>query len=229
MLRPIALSILIVPLLLFSCATRDYSNISQCESLRELAPLPDAACREDPESIAFQKRLTEAMEKDLGKLLVRATLDDRSQVGSLCVDGPPVPGGFAKRANLSERFAEFAALPGGPACLGGRRLDLNRREAMRAKIKRRESECDSQTQPIGVATSASGTRVDNRRDACMDYHANWIMLYELGRRHPHIFAWPEILEPPKQTSAETRIKCNKKRKHEAIAACVVADGWELLE
>lgn len=232
MFRPTAssmLSILIVPLLLGSCATRDYSNISECESLRELAPLPDAPCREDLETIAFEERLTEAMEDDLGSLLVRATLDDRSQVGSLCVDGPPVPGGFRKRANISERFPEFAALPSGPACMGGRRIDLNRREAMRAKIKRRESECDSESQPVGVARSASGARVDRRRIACMDYRANWIMLYELGRRHPLIFAWPEILQAPKQTAGETRIKCNRKRRPEAIAACIVADGWELLE
>ena len=30
-------------------------------------------------------------------------------------------------------------------------------------------------------------------------------------------------------AGETRIKCNRKRRPEAIAACIVADGWELLE
>jgi hypothetical protein len=168
---------------------------------------------------------------DLGSLFVRATLDEQSRIAALCVEGPPVPGGFRKRANLSARFLKFADVDGAPECLADRRLDINRRKSMQTAIKRRTNVCRNRSESVQVTHTEVGRAQAAVREfeRCMDYQANWLTLYEVGRQQPHNFALPEVVDPPDIEASVTRAKCNKKRNSTDIAACMIADGWELLD
>lgn len=215
----------------FSCASVDAAQIAQCEPLKDQAALATASCSSSPEAVRFEQQLSETMGRDLGSLLVRVTLDEQARLGAMCVDGRPVPGGYRKRANLAARFDEFAAIDGAPECLAGRRIDLNRRKAMQAEIKRRTNRCQSEFESVRVIQSAStGAQVAQYEfEECLDYRANWITLYAIGRQQPYIFGKPEVAEPETAEASETRAKCNKRRRPKDIAACIEADGWELLE
>ncbi len=224
-------TVLLLALPVVSCASVDAAQMPQCEPLEEQASLATASCSASPEAVRFEQQLSESMGRDLGSLLVRVTLNEQARLGAICVDGRPVPGGYRKRANLAARFDEFAAIDGAPECLTGRRIDLNRRKAMQVEVKRRTNRCKSQFDSVRVTQSASsGAQVAQREfEECLDYRANWITFYAIGRQQPYIFGKPEVARPETAEASETRAKCNKHRRPKDIAACIEADGWELLE
>ena len=224
-------TVLLLALPVVSCASVDAAQMPQCEPLEEQASLATASCSASPEAVRFEQQLSESMGRDLGSLLVRVTLDEQARLGAMCVDGRPVPGGHRKRANLAARFEEFAAIDGAPECLAGRRIDVNRRKAMQAEIKRRTNRCQSEFQSVLAIQSASnGTQLAQHEfEECLDYRANWITLYAIGRQQPYIFGKPEVAEPENLEASATRAKCNKRDRPKDIAACIEADGWELLE
>lgn len=233
--KPISILVsFLIVLLVLSCASLDYSNAPECAVLESQAPLPDLSCAQSPASVVFTQNLSGAMGRDLGSLLVRATLDEQSRVTGLCVDGQQVPGGFRRRANLSARYLEFAAIDGGPECLAGRRIDLNRRKAKQALIKRRTAVCKSQIESVRVTRQGPGASQVPRREFenCLDFEASWLTLHQVGRQQPYIFGRPEVVDPPAAEASATRTKCNRKHKNgnpDDIVACIIADGWELLE
>ena len=153
----------------------------------------------------------------VGAILVRVSLDDASHVASVCSETTQVVGGWRSRATLSERFEELVALEAGPPCLSGRRLDINRLAAMKAKIKKRVSECESDRDR---AWEFRG---------CLDHDANWFRVGYTGRMNPYVFGWPQVVNPQVESSLATRNRCVKGRRFEHERTCIEEDGWELLE
>lgn len=203
-------SLVLLPLLLsLSCASVDYSNAPYCAPLSELPALPDADCRADPATIAFRAQLQDAMSEYVGSLLVRVSLDEASRVRSVCSEDTQVRGSWKSRATLSERFGELAALAGGPQCLSARRLDLNRRSAALAEIKRSEAVCKTQY--------------------CSPFDATALLLYRVGRREPYVFGLPQVADPPAKSAAAILGECSKEIHFEDQFVCIEAAGWELLE
>ena len=148
---PRSFSWLVFALPLFACASVNQSHLPKCEPIEALPALPDSACLGDADTTAYRDRLRESMGSDVGSLFVRAILDESSRMRSLCTESTRGPGGWRADRNLSERLLEFAEIAGGPACLANRRLDLNRRAAKLAQMKRRRLEC---TVEMGTITNA---------------------------------------------------------------------------
>ena len=215
-------------------------SVPLCAPIATLAPLPEPGACGDGELAEYQASLTERVTPHAKRVLVRAELDDESRVASLCVGaGPGYGPGRARRA-LSEHLEAIRALPPGPACLAGKRLDLNRYEAKWAEIHERETRCGEQTRvtresqgPTMVRERATGGHYgiyDREYQRCMEYRADWILLEPLGSTRPAIWVKPEVPDPPGPDAYETASRCTRLSSvFEKRAACIEADGWERLE
>ena len=170
---------------------------------------------------------------------MRVALDEQARVGAVCVGpGPGYDPDRARRA-LAEHVDEIRALPSGPACAAGTRIDLNRYEAKWAEVTERDKRCTEQTRvtrdtqgPTMVrdrtAPGAYGS-YDREYERCMDYRADWIVLDAPGSTKPAIFVKPEIPDPPGPDAYETGTRCKRlSQVFEKRAACIEADGWERL-
>jgi hypothetical protein len=223
---------------LVSCASpgADTSRVTECGPLGTLAPLPEACAPGELDE--FSSALWGAMRDRAHSSLVRVELDDAARVRAVCVeDGPGYGPGSARRA-LAEHLDAILALPPGPACAAGRRLDLNRYEAAFAELRDREDRCGEQTRITRethgetqvrdrAAGGAYGVYAREYED-CLDHHANWIALDAPGSTRPWIYVKPEVPDPA--AARETASRCfRESRVFEKRAACIESDGWERLE
>lgn len=222
------------------CASVDIERVPLCGELASLQPLPDAEVCEAAELEAFEYELLERIvERD--RALVRVEFDDGSRLRSMCVvDRGVGSDAWHARRHIAEKVDAIFALPPGPACAAGRRLDLNRYEAALAKLRDREARCDQQTR---ITRETHGeTRVrdrtaggaygvyDREYDHCMEYEADWIALDAPGSTRPWIYVKPEVSDPPGPPASETTSRCfRKSRDFEKRASCIESDGWERLE
>lgn len=224
---------LVLALPLLTCTSVTPSHLPRCEPAESLSPLPDLACRADPQTVAFRGRLRESMGSDVGPLFVRAMLDEASRVQSLCTDSTRIPRGWRAEQNLAERLSEFAEVPGGPACLANRRLDLNRRAAKLAEIKRQKAGCMGELGTITKGgkglTGPQSSTVTAESSACINQGADWVQLDPGGLKHPLIFAQPEVSDLPAVSAQKIRQKCFRLRDFKKRESCIVDYGWELLE
>ena len=167
--------------------------------------------------------------------MVRIEFDAGSKVRAVCADRNRNAGSWLARRELGARHREILAAPAGPACLADRRLDLNRREAKWAEIKRVEDVCrerarislDTLTRP-GIRLHGLD-RLDPRE--CIEYESDWVLLDRPGSNKAVIFAKPEVADPPRVRSYETVSRCSRETREwdfESQVACIEADGWEPL-
>jgi hypothetical protein len=218
--------------------SRARESVPLCGALDSLAPPPDGCGAGELDE--FTAALSARVREPAGRVLVRVELDDQSRVGALCVGPGPGYGPASAQRALAEQLAAIRALPPGPACAAGKRIDLNRYEAKWAQVHEREARCDEQTR---VTRETQGpTRVrertvpgsygvyDREYEHCMDYQSDWIVLDAPGSTRPAIWVKPEIPNPPGPDAYETATRCKRlSRVFEKRAACIEADGWERLE
>jgi len=214
-------------------------SVPLCGALETLPPLPDAASCGD-ELGEFTALLSQRVARSAGRALVRVELDEQSRVHGLCVAPGPGYGPTSARRALTEQLDAIRALPPGPACAAGKRLDLNRYEAKLDEISQRKARCEEQTRVTRETQGPTTVRdrtvrghygvYDREFEHCMEYQADWIELDAPGSTLPAIWVKPETPNPPSADAYDTASRCKRKsRVFEKRAACIEADGWERLE
>jgi hypothetical protein len=217
------------------------ASIPFCGPLESLPPLPDSSACGDRELAKFEAVLWERIAKVAGRALVRVELDESARVRALCVgEGPGYAPGSARRT-LAEHEDEILAVPPGPACAAGKRIDMNRYAAKLDQINERKARCGEQTRVTretqGPTTTVRDRTVrgaygvyDRELERCMDYQADWIELDAPGSTLPAIWVKPEIPNAPGPDAYDTASRCTRlSHVFEKRAACIEADGWERLE
>jgi hypothetical protein len=232
-----------ITLAVAGCAARgpeQPESVPLCGALDALAPPPVAGSCDAGELANYEVALVAVLDDHAKSSLVRVELDDAAQVSTVCVvPGPGYAPTSARRA-LADQLDALRALPPGPACTAGRRLDLNRYAAKEAVIHDRENQCREQTRVTretqGPTTIRNATVrghygvYDREFERCMEYNADWIVLDAPGSTRRAIFAKPEVPDPPGPPAYDTAHRCERtSRIFEKRAACIEADGWERLE
>lgn len=216
----------------------DADRVPLCGPLETQAKLPDACAPGELDELSSS--LWGAMRDHARSALVRVELDETSRVREVCVDDGPGYGPTSARRALSEQLDAILALPPGPTCAAGKRIDLNRYGAALAKLRDREARCGEQAR---ITRETHGeTRVRDRTaggaygvfereyENCLEYESDWIALDAPGTTLPAIFVKPEIPDPPGPPASETASRClRKSRVFEKRAACIESEGWERLE
>ena len=173
------------------------SDLPDCGSESALQPLPTPDCRSSPDVIAYENDLGDLLARDAGPLLLRIQFGTHSAIQAVCADRSIAKNQWRPRARIASKLAAAYALPSGPACLAGKRIDLNRLSAGLAEVDsvlekcgrdataRLESDRDSRIPP-DVASSNAG-RVFR---TCLDRNQNRrneIWVFASVPRKPHIF------------------------------------------
>jgi len=214
------------------------ADVPACGPLESLPALPEGC--EAGELGAYSRTLSEAIGDRAISALVRVDLDDGARVRDVCVESGPGYAAGSARTALAKRLDAIRALPPGPECVAGRRIDLFRYEAKWAEFHDRDMRCTEQTRVTRDTQGPTTVRdrtvhgnygaYDREYERCMDYQADWIVLDAPGTTRPVIFAKPEISDPPGPDAYETGTRCKRlSRVFEKRAACIEADGWERLD
>jgi hypothetical protein len=216
----------------------DPSQVPLCRPLETLAPLPESCA--PGELDAFSNALSDPVQGRASGALVRVELDDASRVRAVCVGEGPGYGPASARRALAEHLDAILALPPGPACAAGKRIDLNRYEAALAKVRDHEARCQEQTRI--TRESHGNTTVRDRTvpgaygvyereyERCLEHEADWIVLDARGSTRPWIYVRPELPNPPEPSASDTASRCTREsRVFEKRAACIESEGWERLE
>jgi hypothetical protein len=226
---------LLISVVFFSCASMsdvEAEKVPLCGSLDKLAPLPDRCA--PGELDAFTAALSNEIPPTSRKV-VRVALDDAAKVRAVCVDPGHGSGSWSgswnARSGVAQNLDAIFALPSGPACASGKRLDLNRFGAKLAEIHDREARCQGQVdtsarnQTMVVGSQFYGREFDN----CMRYQADFIEVNVPGTTESAIYVKPEIPNPSGPNASETESRCYRKTSNfDALAACIESDGWEVL-
>jgi len=225
---------------LAGCASVDVdtSRVPLCGPLETLESLPDRCAPGELDE--FSNGLSKEMLERASTALVRVELDEASSIRAVCVGEGPGYGPESARRALAENLDAILALPPGPTCAAGRRIDLNRYEAALAKVRDAEVRCGEQTRVTrethGITTVRDRTAggaygvYDREYEQCLGYDANWIVLDAPGSTRPWIYVKPEIPDPPGPSATDTASRCERKsRVFEKRVACIESEGWERLE
>jgi hypothetical protein len=234
---PRALAVAAAPLCGCASPDADTQRVALCGPLEAQAELP-ATCAPG-ELDEFSKAVADHVERHARSALVRVTLDEASRVRALCVEDGPGYGPGTARRELAAHVDAILALPPGPTCAAGKRLDLNRYEAKWAEVRERETRCGEQTR---VTRETHGPTVvrdrtvageygvyDREVERCMEYEADWIVLDAPGSTRPWIYVKPEVPDPPGPSAYDTASRCTRRSNLvEKQAACIESEGWERL-
>ncbi len=224
---------------LAGCASvdADTQRVPLCGPLETLAPLPGSCGPGELDE--FAKTLADQVHGRASNALVRVELDDASRVRAVCVEKGPGYGPASAQRALAEKLDAILALAPGPACAAGNRIDLNRYDAVLAKVRDREARCGEQariTRETHGDTTVRNAKVrgaygvyEREFERCMEYDADWIVLDAPGSGLPAIFAKPEIPDPPGRNAYDTASYCTRQSiVFEKRAACIESEGWERL-
>lgn len=208
--------------LLLSCATDRDVAVPHCAPLAELPPLAEPGCGEADPGI---QRLSERIDALDSALLVRVRFDEDARP-SLCSDHEDIANEWSMRREIG-RAARSAGLERGPACLAGRRLDLNRREAALADLARAERRCAIQSAKPSLSAMEGTPPVASLR--CVERFVD-VLVLRVPAIGALVFGAPEVVDPPDLDAAETLERCDQAELDvEERVGCVLADGWELLQ
>jgi hypothetical protein len=109
-----------------ACAGAPAPELPAC-SASELRPLPDASCELDAEVVDYKRDTVLTLWSYLGagspRLPLVLEFDRRARVESVCVE-PDASFGRGVRRQLDRAIRALRAMPPGPACLAGTRLEL---------------------------------------------------------------------------------------------------------
>ncbi len=225
---------------LCGCATGggDPERVPLCGSLETLAPLPESCAPGELDELS--NALSQQVQGRASSALVRVELDDASRVRAVCVeDGPGYRPASAQRA-FAAHLDAILALPPGPACAAGKRIDLNRYEAALAKVREREVQCQERNRVTRETHGPTTVRdrtvpgaygvYEREYERCLEHEADWIVLDAPGSTRPWIYVRPELPNPPGPSASDTASRCTREsRVFEKRAACIESEGWERLE
>lgn len=247
--------LLLAALLTVACAASQQRLVERCPSLKRLPPRPTEQCEADPESVAYQDRVAALVTSTSGPLALRVVLDENSSVASVCAEGTARGMENARaRRTLSANLGDVWALPPGPSCLAGRRIDLDRRHAKLAEIERTEAQCRGEMTATGGATRAdngamqSATRMNPSAadraiapNACIEARLSWLFAEKRGtwwqlsarayskESSALLFVPLERVEPAPAQARLVARTCAKLTEREALLVCMELQRWELLE
>jgi len=209
---------------LWGCASA-HPLLPVCASIEQLEPPPDSKICEAPELDALRSDLSRIVEPEAGSLLVRVEFDETSKASKVCADGRSAADAQARMA-LAGQLGEIMKHAPGPACLAGRRLDLNRRRSTLAEIERVEESCSEEMRHSTEAMfSVDLTTGTNRQYAdCIARNADWVLIERSGQTL--LFVKPDGAEAPPARAADTASRCS--RDLDAQIACIEQDGFELV-
>jgi hypothetical protein len=124
-----------------ACAGVHSEDAPSCVA-SELHPLPDASCELDADVADYKRDTVLTLWSYVGsesRLPVVIEFDPRARVESVCLERGASVGSRA-RARLDRAIRTLRAMPPGPACLAGRRLELAEDFADASKGWRRPGE-----------------------------------------------------------------------------------------
>jgi len=245
----------LVALLAVACAATSPRAVERCPSLKRMPPRPSAQCEEDPEVIAFQDRVAALVTSASGPLALRVVLDDRSRVASVCAEGTARGMENARaRRTLSANLGDVWALPPGPSCLAGTRIDLDRRHAKLVEIERTEAQCRGEMTATGGSSRADGGALQSSTrttpspvdraiapNACIEARLSWLFAEKRGdwwqlsarayskESSALLFVPLERVEPAPAQARLVARTCAKLTEREALLVCMELQRWELLE
>jgi hypothetical protein len=193
----------------------DPEQVPLCGAVASLPPLAEAGSCGEPELGDYAAAVSERLVARMGGALVRVAFDEAGRAESVCVEAANPSDAWRERRHLAAHPDAIAKLPPGPACLAGRRLDVNRYDAAIANLAYFASLC-------------RGQAVDF--DGCLERHGKWIVRDRIGWGRPFVFVAPEVPDPPELDATDTVRHCWRKanRRFEPQAECIQAAGWEML-
>ena len=193
----------------------DPNETPLCGPVASLPPLPDAGACDGQALDAYASQLSDRAVTRMSGALVRVAFDDAARVGSLCVAASNPRVAWDARRHVAAQRDALAQLAPGPACLAGRRLDLNRYQAALAEIDYAGFLCSGQGRDF---------------EGCMEQHGDWIQRDRPGWTRPFLFVAPELADAPDLDASDTVDRCWRTENHQfdPQAACIVAAGWEMI-
>lgn len=198
------------------CCASDRSEVVTVPACPAGPSSPPAADACDPAELAsYTEKLTDWIAEENDQALVRVEFDQASRVRAVCVDVETGSAVGKARREIAEKLVEMRAIPPGPQCAAGRRIELNRYSAKLAEAKLALGRC-------GVV---SGRRM-KALQPCSDYDSDWILYDRIGVTRPYLFVKSE---GARALASETLVHCERTaRSYEAQSACIEAAGFELL-
>jgi hypothetical protein len=235
-------------LLGLACASPQPYAVERCPSPKQLPPRPSTQCKAGPETVAYEDRLAALLTSAAGPLALRVALDGRSRVAAICAEGTSRGMENARaRRTLAANLGDVWALPPGPACLAGTRIDLDGRRAKLALIERTDLQCRQEMRGTGGAPLGSGTRSNPSAidraiapNACIGARLAWLFAEKRGtwwrlfalapaNTTALLFAPIEGAQPPATAASLVATACAKLSERSELLACMQEEGWELLE
>lgn len=188
-----------------------------CSALESRQLAASAAC-DERELAIYTEALSDRIVPPSSRALVRIEYDDRARVRSMCVDDHTGRDVWSARRDVAEQLVAMGAIPDGPRCAAGKRIDLNRYEAKLAETRSAQGWC--------------GTVISGRMKAlqpCKKYSSDWIVYDRVGRGRPYLYVQAEGAPIAAAPASETLSRCARKaRGFEKQSACIQAAGFELL-
>jgi hypothetical protein len=205
-----------ISIALGACASPNEARIPECREGSQ--PLADARTCDERELAEYTARLSEQILEPTARALVRVEFDDTSRVRSICVDEHTGHDTWNAQRDVAQKLVAMHTIPSGPACVAGRRIDLNRYEATLAEVRYAQYWC--------------GLVVEDRMKAlrpCAKFESDWILYDRVGVTRPYVFLAPEEVVARGVRAGETLTRCGRTSKtFEDRSACIQADGFELL-
>lgn len=226
------------------CACASPPGADLCPPVAERAPLPSAECFRSEEGQSHAVLLSTAISDALmgyvshpGSAELTVFFGDDAGVGSLCVDSL-VGREIARRLPRADR--ELRALPPGPACFAGRRLDFawESPEVTHARVREAVRECrrgveshrrknlfchETQRCPV-EQVSERWDRADRELQSCVLTKIP-LELHVAGSAEAHHFV-PDQPVPDPELAARALEVCEALPDHAAVVRCMREYGWQ---
>lgn len=229
--------------LLLACSGREALPI--CTAVERSVARPDRSCVESAAGAAFRRGLADQVGSVAGGTRVHLLLDAQASVGSVCSDRSSGTAGFGERVRLAERVAGLLDAAPGPACMAGRRLELNRLGARLREIDgemlrcRREVRTRLEQQPTPRARQSRSLERDLRdcwQSRQLEAGELWVFDRRFENPVPYVRARPGA-------DRRTAIRACARRDEEIgrsifletqavawrgpeVEACLAEQGWE---
>ncbi len=179
--------------------------------------LVDAAACDESELSEYTDALSEQIVGRNTRSLVRVGFDEQARVISVCVDERVGRDAWNARRRVAENLVEMGTIPSGPACVAGKRIDLNLYEAKLAEAKDAQAMCGA---VISDRMKAIGS--------CAKFESDWILYDRVGVMRPYLYVKSEIAQPV-DSARDTLTRCGRTESgFEDQSACIIADGYELI-